>query len=72
MRVSNGDAVSAVTVQPAALDQAVLATLEIGYLVKKKAMVPQDMDAQELTALFQKRFGDQVRACMLLFLLLLY
>lgn len=60
--MSNGDAVSAAAVQPASLDQAVLVTLEIGYLVKKKA-VPQDMDAQELTALFQKRFGDQARVC---------
>lgn len=59
VRVSNGDAVSTALVKSAILDQAVLVTLEIGYLVKKKA-VPQDMDAQELTALFQKRFGDQV------------
>lgn len=60
VRVSNGDTVGVAVIPPTSLDQAVLVTLEIGYLVKKKASLPQEMDAQELTAVFQKRFAGQV------------
>ncbi len=60
VRVSNGDSVNVSTIPMASLDQAVLVTLEINYLVRKKSAIPQEMDAQELTAVFQKRFTGQV------------